>query len=373
MRLRVLRLAALALLGLYCEGCLYGRIIYFNSPTLAAPTYFDNRIVHASPRPMPLARGPREATLPLTATERRDYRSFDELLANQETRAFLVVHDDKIVYERYFHGFSAATELPAFSMTKTVSAALIGRALATGLLPSLKPSVVDFIPELARKPRYRDVTLEHLLRMTSGIDFDEATVESVKLYYCTDLRGFIYSYDVRWPPGKHYLYGSVNMQLLWDVLHRRLRGDTVSHYFEAQLWGPLGAERPASWSLDSQAKGVEKFFGGFNATVRDFARIGLLFLHGGKVGGRSILSPEWVATALSPDPVPGIVHTTDGSVRRGRYQWFLTRDGRAYFGKGYKGQYLFVVPESRTVIVRFGEGYGDIDWTSLFLRIAAVL
>ena len=51
---------------------------------------------------------------------------------------------------------------------------------------------------------------------------------------------FMYAYDVRWPPGEHYLYGSLNMQLLWDVLHRRLRGDTVSHYFEGALWGPLG-------------------------------------------------------------------------------------------------------------------------------------
>jgi CubicO group peptidase (beta-lactamase class C family) len=373
MPLRVLRVVALALLGLCCDGCLYARILYFNFPTLDAPSYFDNRVIDASPTPMPLARSPREATLPLTVKERRRYCSFDRLLADQETRAFLVVHDDAIVYERYFHGMSAATELPAFSMTKTISAVLVGRALATGLLPSLDRSVVEFIPELAKKARYRDITLEELMRMTSGIDFDERTIESVKLYYTTDLRGLMYSYDVRWPPGEHYLYGSVNMQLMWDVLHRRLGGDTVSHYFEAELWGPLGAERPASFSLDSCTNGVEKFFGGFNATVRDYARIGLLFLHGGTLGDRTILPAAWVATALSPDPVAGLVHTSDGSVRRGRYQWFLTRDGRAYFAKGYNGQYLFVVPDRRTVIVRFGEGYGDIDWTSLFLRIADAL
>lgn len=373
MPLRVLRLVALVFLGLHCQGCLYARILYYNSPNLQAPTYFDNRVVRASPAPIPLARSAREATLPLTSTERRRYRSFDELLEDQKTRAFLVVHDDAIVYERYFHAVSATTVLPAFSMTKTVSAALVGRALATGLLPSLDRSVVDYIPELAQKPGYGDVTLEELMRMTSGIDFDEETVESAKLYYSTDLRGFMYSYDVRWPPGKHYLYGSINMQLMWDVLHRQLRGDTVSHYFETELWGPLGAERPASWSLDSEEKGVEKFFGGFNATVRDYARIGLLFLHGGRVGARTLLAPEWVATALSPDPVAGFVHTTDGWVRRGRYQWFLTRNGRAYFAKGYKGQYVFVIPGERTVIVRFGDGYGDMDWTALFFRVAAGL
>jgi CubicO group peptidase (beta-lactamase class C family) len=144
----------------------------------------------------------------------------------------------------------------------------------------------------------------------------------------------------------------------------------VAHYFEEQVWGPIGADRSASWSLDSRSSGIEKFSDGFNATLRDHARLGLLFLHGGTLSGREILPPDWVATALSPDAVAGLIHTTDGWVRRGRYQWFLTRDGRAYFAKGYNGQYVFVVPDKRAVFVRFGEGYGDVDWTSLFLRLA---
>ena len=144
----------------------------------------------------------------------------------------------------------------------------------------------------------------------------------------------------------------------------------MSHYFERQIWQPLGAERPASWSLDSQVSGIEKFFGGFNATARDHARLGLLFLHGGTLNGQVILPQEWVERALSPDPIAGLVHTTDGWVRRGQYQWFLTRDGRGYFAKGYHGQYVFVVPERHWVFVRFGEGYGDIDWPALFLRLA---
>jgi CubicO group peptidase (beta-lactamase class C family) len=147
----------------------------------------------------------------------------------------------------------------------------------------------------------------------------------------------------------------------------------VSHYFEQQVWGPLGAEMPASWSLDSASSGIEKFFGGFNATLRDYARLGLLFLHGGTLAGRPILPLAWVARALSPDPVAGLVHTTDGWVRRGKYQWFLTRDGRGYFAKGYRGQYLFVAPEEHVVFVRFGEAYGDVNWTELFLRLAEEL
>jgi CubicO group peptidase (beta-lactamase class C family) len=369
-RVRCARAAFLFLLALGCDGCFFGRLVYFHTPDLSAPSYFDKRLVHASTTPTPLARSAVSVSFPLTEVERREYGSFDELLETQETSAFIAIHDDVIVYERYFQGVTATTELPGFSMTKTYAAALIGRAVSDGILPSLQAPVVSYIPELASRSRYRDVTLEHLLRMTSGIDFDEESLAGARLYYTTNLRELMYSYDVKWAPGEHYLYGSVNIQLLWDVLSRRLHGETVSHYFERQIWQPLGAERSASWSLDSQVSGIEKFFGGFNATARDHARLGLLFLHGGTLNGQVILPQEWVERALSPDPIAGLVHTTDGWVRRGQYQWFLTRDGRGYFAKGYHGQYVFVVPERHWVFVRFGEGYGDIDWPALFLRLA---
>jgi CubicO group peptidase (beta-lactamase class C family) len=311
-----------------------------------------------------------EDTPALTDAERATYASFDAMLERNDTRAFLELRDDAIVYERYFGGVSAKTELPSFSISKTFAALLVGCAVHDGLLPSLDASVVDYIPELAKKRRYDEVTLDEMLRMTSGIDFDEASVSSAKLYYCTNLRQRIYQYPVRWKPGEHYEYGSVSIQLLWDVLHRRLGGETVSQYFEERVWAPLGAEQPAAWALDSETSGVEKLFGGFNATARDHARLGLLYLHGGTYEGRTIVSREWVDDSLTPDPIAGVVHTSDGSVRRGKYQWFLTLDGRAYFAKGYHGQYVFVVPDRRAVFVRFGEGYGDIDWPALFLRLA---
>jgi len=360
----------LLLVSFACSGCLFGRIVYYNRPTLAIADAFDKRSVRASSAPIAIPRSDREAPFPLTGTENAASGTLEALLASHETRAFLVIHRDQLVYERYFHGVSARTQLPGFSMSKTFAATLVGRALSQGLLDSLDRSVTEYIPELASQPGYRAVTLERLLRMTSGIDFDEESLAGAKFYYSTDLRGQMYSYDVKWRPGSHYLYGSVNIQLLWDVLRRRLGAESVTHYFERELWQPLGAEQSASWSLDSESNGVEKFFGGFNATARDQARLGLLFLHGGTLNGREILPRAWVERALSPDPIAGWVHTTDGWVRRGAYQWFLTRDGRGFFAKGYNGQYVFVVPDRNAVFVRFGEGYADLDWPALFVRLA---
>jgi len=367
---RVWRLFGLLVVAWSCSGCLGARIVYYNRPTLASVRNFDNRAVRPSNAPLPLPRSDREARFPLDGTELASFGSLEGLLAQAETRAFLVIHRDRLVYERYFRGVSEHTLLPGFSMSKTFAAALVGRALSQGVLESLDRPVTDYIPELASAPGYRSVTLDQLLRMTSGIDFNEESLAGAKFYYSTDLRDQLYSYDVKWRPGSHYLYGSVNIQLLWDVLHRSLGGETVAHYFERAFWRPIGAEQPASWSLDSESSGIEKFFGGFNATARDQARLGLLFLHRGSINGRQILPSAWVERALTPDPIAGWVHTTDGWVRRGAYQWFLTRDGRGYFAKGYNGQYVFVVPARHAVFVRFGEGYANVDWPALFLRLA---
>ena len=358
------------MLGLLCSSCIWLRMFYFNTPSLNAPAYFDSRAVHASTMPKPLNRSAVEAKPSLSESERAKYDTFDALLEGNDTRAFLAIRDDAVVYERYFGGVTATTPLPSFSISKTFAALLVGSALREGLVSSLDASVVDYIPELSKKRRYEEVTLEEMLRMTSGIDFDEESPSSAKLFYCTNLRDRIYQYPVRWTPGEHYLYGSVSIQLLWDVLHRQLGGATVSQYFEERVWAPLGAEQPAAWALDSDKSGIEKLFGGFSATARDHARLGLLYLHGGTLEGRTIVTQEWVDDSLALDPVAGIVHTHDGDVRRGKYQWFLTLDRRAYFAKGYHGQYVFVVPEKHMVFVRFGEGYGDVDWPALFLRIA---
>jgi CubicO group peptidase (beta-lactamase class C family) len=360
-------------LSLMCTSCVFARILYFNLPDLSAPACFDQRLVHASSCPLPFERRRTEAAFAVRRSRRTGYRTFEDLLADNDTRALLVLHHDIVVYERYFGEVTAETRLPAFSMSKTFAAVLVGAAERDGLVESVQQRLVEYVPALGGRPGYRDITLEHLLRMTSGIDFDEESVAGAMLYYTTDLRSRTQAYDVRWLPGHHYQYGSINAQLLWEVLHRRLDHRTVAGYFEERLWEPLGAERPAAWSLDSAENGVENFAAGLSATARDYARLGVLFQHRGRFRDRLLISEQWVEDSLTPDEVAGVVHTTDGAVRRGRYQWFLTTDGCCYFAKGYHGQYVFVHRDRDVVVVRFGEGYGKVDWTDLFTRMAESL
>ena len=363
-----LALLALSFVACSLTSCIYARIFYFNLPTMDAPANFSEREVRAK-NPRPLKRAQKSAAFALTEEEKKRYVTFDELLERNETRAFIALRDDEIVYERYFSTVTAETRLPGFSISKTLAALLVGCAVDDGMIDEKKP-VTSYIPELEGRARYGEITLDYLLRMISGIDFDEESNSGAVFYYSTNLRSHLYSYDVKWAPGTHYLYGSINTQLLWDVLRRKLSGRTVSDYFEKRIWDRLGAESDAAWSLDSRNGAAEKLFGGFNATARDHARLGLLYLHKGVFAGDRIVSPEWVARSIAPDPVPGIVGTSDGPMRRGHYQWFLTLDQRAFFAKGYDGQYVFVVPHANMVFIRFGEGYGEVDWTALFSRLA---
>ena len=358
------------MLSFPCTSCALARTFYFNIPTLAAPSYFDARPVRASSHPLPFARREPEVSFARRRSRNASYRTFDELMAANDTRALVVLHHDVLVYERYFGEVTAETRLPSFSMTKTFAAVLMGCAQQDGLIDSVDQRLVDFVPKLADAPGYGDITLEHLLRMTSGIDFEEESTSGALFYYTTQLRSRTVAYDVKWQPGQHYEYGSVNVQLLWEVLHQRLGEQTVAGYFEERLWDALGAERSAAWALDSAENGVEKFSSGLSATARDYARLGVLFQHRGSFHARPVISERWANASLLEDEVSGVVHTTDGAVRRGRYQWFWTLDGCCYFAKGYHGQYVFVDQARDVVVVRFGEGYGDVDWTGLFREMA---
>lgn len=353
-----------------CTACTFARAAWYNTPTLEAPGNFDSREVRPTTMAVPLPVAPVEAALAVPANLRDRYGTFDQLLSANDTRAFLVVRDDIVVYERYFGGVTCDTLLPSFSISKTFAALLVGCAVDDGLIASIQLPVTTFLPELSARENYDQLRLEHLLRMVSGIDFEEESYDSATLYYCAELHEPTLAFSITRTPGTFYRYGSVNIQMLWEVLHRSLRGRTVAQYFEERVWRQLGTEHAATWSIDSQESGIEKLFGGFNATARDFAKLGLLFLHEGTWRGTRVISPGWVAASLRADPVAGIQQTTDGRVRRGMYQWFLTLDGEAYFAKGYLGQYVWVDPARRTVIVRFGENHGSVDWLALMRDIA---
>jgi CubicO group peptidase (beta-lactamase class C family) len=298
--------------------------------------------------------------------------SVEELLGDTDTLAFLVVHHDKLVAERYFGQAQRDTRETSFSVAKSFLSTLVGIAIDEGAIHSVTDPVTDYVPELAKRDgRFDQITLRDLLTMSSGIRYEEQSLplpwgDDVNTYYGTDLRDLAMDgTQIEKPPGQEWHYDNYNPLLLGLVLERAT-GMSVSEYMAMRLWQPLGAELDATWSLDSDADGFEKMESGLNAAPVDYARFGELFLHGGRWNGTQIVSRGWVREATAAD-------TSTDPAAHYQYFWWIdtTRPGR-FYALGNLGQYIYVAPDADTVIVRFGSDWGVSNgtWLETFRGIA---
>jgi CubicO group peptidase (beta-lactamase class C family) len=300
-------------------------------------------------------------------------QELDEFLRETDTLAFVVIHKDRLVRERYFGGSSRESLQTSFSVAKSFVSTLVGIAIDEGLIGSVDDRLTTYLPELAaRDSRFREIRLRDLLTMSSGIRYREGGFPSLGddtyTYYGVDLRDVaLKRVRIAGPPAVAWEYNNYHPLLLGLVLERTT-GTSVSNFMATRLWQPLGAEADATWNLDSERSGFEKMESGLNATAVDYARFGRLLLHNGEWDGRRIVSKDWVRMATGAD------RTTDPAYYRGyRYFWWLDveRPGRFYaFGK--YGQYIYVAPDADAVVVRFGRDWGvdNVTWLAAFRDIA---
>jgi CubicO group peptidase (beta-lactamase class C family) len=333
---------------------------------------FPARSIPAGGDASPLLAGG-EIDLPLTSVGVTDAGAgFDGYLQATDTLALVVVHKDRLVYERYFSGADRLTRQTSFSVAKSFLSTLVGIAIDEGLIGSIDNPVTDYLPELARRdPRFEQITLGDLLAMSSGLRYEEQGLplpwgDDINTYYGTDLRALaLGEAEIVGPPGAAWHYNNYNPLLLGMALERAT-GMSVSHYMATRLWQPLGVEVDATWSLDSEGSGFEKMESGLNAAPVDYARLGLLFLHKGEWNDARIVSEEWVRAATAAD-------ATGDPAEDYQYFWWVDvdRPGR-FYALGNFGQYVYVAPDADAVIVRFGRDWGvDNDtWVTTFRDIA---
>ena len=304
--------------------------------------------------------------------------SFDRYLEASGTTAFLVVHDDKLLYERYFNGYDQRSVNTSFSMAKSFASALVGLAIDEGYIKSVDEPITNYLPELLKKDkRFKSITIRHLLTMSSGIKYEEGATlpwseaaDDTKTYYSTDLRELALNCQIEGTPGQYFEYNNYNPLLVGMILERAT-GTHVSRYLQEKLWKPMGMEADGSWSLDSKEDGFEKMESGVNARARDFARFGMLFAKEGNWRGKQLISRVWVEESTRPD-------TSADPSRDYQYFWWVnTPNGKNHFSaQGNYGQYIYVAPEKDLVIVRLGkeegeQGYGY--WTELFDELSTKL
>jgi CubicO group peptidase (beta-lactamase class C family) len=331
------------------------------------------------------ASDPRVAQVLAEAAGVPDWEGF---LDETETQAFIVIQDGRVLYENYFNNTQRDSIVTSFSVAKSFASTLVGMAIEEGFIDSVNDPVTKYLPELAeRDPRFTAITLRHLLLMASGLNYVEMRPnilegdDPLTTYYPDQRELALTHTEIAEDPGMHFNYNKYHPQLLGMVLERAT-GMPVTEYMQTRLWDRIGMEYAGSWSLDSDSSGFEKMETGVNARAIDFAKLGQLFLDGGKWEGEQVLSADWVQESTSPDDLPG-----DAGYYRGRlddmpgapyykYMWWgFDRGGGQYdfSAEGDKGQLIYVSPQARMVIIRNGINYGIpwYEWPRIFYQFAS--
>ena len=300
---------------------------------------------------------------PLPARYRHDGQDHDlaAFLDRTVTTGLLVVHRGDIVHEDYRLGAVESDRFTSWSMAKSVLSALIGIAIEDGHIASVRDPIGRYVPALAGSA-YAAVPIEDALTMSSGVAFDEnyADPESdinrlfADFAMGTPVEEIIGRLERLRPPGRFNDYVSADSMALGLVLESAT-GMPLAAYLESRLWRFMGAEAPAFWNMD--ATGRDLALCCLNATLRDYARFGRLYLDGGMRDGVPIVPADWVAASIAPTAAhlqPGDNPGSSWTFGYG-YKWWIPENPQGDFlAIGIWGQYLYVDPARGVIIVKTG-------------------
>jgi CubicO group peptidase (beta-lactamase class C family) len=311
-------------------------------------------ILGKSPDPLPL---PKAASEPLI-----EYRfenrtlTLDDFLHHQRVTGLLLIKDGQVLAERYQYERTAAHRFISHSMAKSIVSLAVGMAVAEGKIASLDDTVAKYARQLAGNP-YGETSIRNILRMSSGVPFKEVydgKDDLTKFGIARNTHGSIAALRMftarEVEQGTRFHYASIETVVL-AVLLREVTGTTLSEYLAPRLWQPIGAEADASWIKSSD--GIETGSGGFNATLRDYGRLGMLLANDGAVGGRQVVPKDYLLEATDWHRQPGAFAPRRATPFFGYgYQfWTFPAEKRRFALLGVYGQSIFVDPELKLVMV----------------------
>lgn len=287
-------------------------------------------------------------------------------LQSSFTDGFLALHRGHVIAERYFNGMEARTPHLSQSVAKSIVGTLAGILIGRGLIVPSKP-ITFYLPEL-HETAYRGANVQHVLDMTSGVAFNEHYEEPDSHMARLDAAcGWKEPPDPAWPKsvweliltlrqaeaahGASFRYRSIETEVLAFVLQRS-SGKSLADLVSTELWEPMGAEEDAYFTVDSTGYALAD--GGFNATLRDYARFALLHLGKGELNGRQIVPASWIEETRSGDPkVFGDVY--HDVLPRGAYRnqfWVEDPQRRAYLARGVFGQMIYIDPDAEFAAIK---------------------
>jgi CubicO group peptidase (beta-lactamase class C family) len=284
--------------------------------------------------------------------------TLDDLHRRTNTTAFVVLRDGMLVHEAYPGAFARpGARMQLFSVSKSVLSMMVGIALAEKAIAGLDETVGTYRPDF-RDSEYRDVTIAQLLDMTSGVgDLEVWDVEDsgIKRFERAVAGGGDVAEIVRSAPrsagrGQRFNYSTFDSQVLGWVLEAAT-GETLASYASRKLWQRIGAEHDAYYWLTRRRPRTAIGAGSLNATARDLARLGQVMADDGLVAGERVVPADWVRRSRVPRHGVGTLGPS-GYPHYGYANHWWTLDGGAFTGVGVHGQYLYVDPAARIVIVK---------------------
>ena len=328
-------------------------------------------------------------SLPVSPAEGRQ-TTLGRWLEEDFTDGFIVLHRGAIVLERYLNGMTERTLHLSQSVAKSVTGTVAGILAGRGLIDP-EGQVTDYLPELKRTA-WKGAKLRHVLDMTSGVRFSEDYEDPHSDVGLTDIAsGWKPRLGRRKVPacmwdqilglkvkecehGAKFRYRSIETDVLAHCLERA-GGLRFADLVSRELWQRLGAEESACFTVD--AAGYPLADGGFNATLRDYARFGLMHLHGGVADGRRVLPLEWIEDTRRGDPSLFGAPYTD-VLPRGAYRnkfWIADHRRRAYMARGVFGQRILIDPDLDLVIVKLSSWptFQSLERSVAFQRVAEAI
>lgn len=293
--------------------------------------------------------------------------------AAHRTKAIVVVRDNQLIAEQYAAGYNAETPVLGFSMTKTVTNALIGILVKQGRL-SLEQAAPIAAWNTEGDPR-QAITIEQLLRQVSGLALPQNNsgfdITSQIMYSERNKIDAITSASLNAPPGTRWNYTDTNYLLLSRIVRDAVGGTAkdVREFVYNELFAPLGM-RHARFDFDDSGTPIGSSH--MLASARDWARFGGLYLNDGLAGSQRILPNDWVQRSTSPTLDTGygagIWTNREGLVPGWGVPWGLSNAPRdTFFARGFMGNFVVVIPSQRLVIVRLSVSHfrgDDIEGTN---------
>jgi CubicO group peptidase (beta-lactamase class C family) len=368
--IRVIRNTVITLALVYGALFVFTKVIHYPEPIAAirlglapaskTPTLMPWHVVEPSDNPI---------ALPVTLEKMPDqimYKGtsleFNEFLKQTDTNAFIVIRNGVMTYEWYKDGIVQSSQLPSYSVAKTMTSIMIGQLISQGKIKE-SDKFVDYFPKLKAGTSFDLVTIQQLLDMQSGVGVSDNYpsgpagwgVAIAQMYASTDVDWFLNNNrKMAFEPGTNSEYRSVDTMMLGMII-KKVTGMRIADYFSENVWQVVGAKYPATWNVD-RIGGTEKTFCCFNASAIDYGRIGMLFLNGGYAGPNKVISNTWLKRMTTA------VTTLDRDWGYGAQVWHPYPN--TSLALGLHGQFIFINPATRTVIVKLSDNPTDSDHES---------